>query len=331
MKKEIKQSAISYGIAVGMTVVGCCLAYVINRWSYNAIYAVNRILGFTTPHAAGVLFTLLVLSAIALWVFLAKTRNKEVLKSLDPRIKCCFLVNLSLVVMSVILIRMAQKVIKIQASSLAKLQKEEYCLSGLAGTGCKDLKQLQAQRSAIDELYGILTNYRYVMLLLAAVAAIALVLAIVCSIITVYKVWMTPKRFPQKDIDARRQDVAAAWYTRMTFYSIAFILLISIAVKVLDSTVIINNDLQDLKLPTTFILGIFGIIESSILLSQVKELYGFVLADDWHQARKSYAVSLVSRDLELDHAGILCALVVIGVVIGLMTEKWPIKIQLQVL
>lgn len=320
MKREIKQSAISYGIAVGMAVGGCILVYVINRWSYNAIYALNRIFGLAPLNAPGVLFTLLVLSGIALRVFLAKTRNMKVLNSLDPRIKCCFVVNISLVVMSVILIRIAQKVITVQASPLATLQKEEYCLSGLTGAECQDLKQLQAQQSSIDTLYGILTNYKYVMLLLAAVAAIALVLAILCSIIAVYKAWMTPKLFQQREINARRQ-VVPAWYTKMTFYSIAFIVLIYIATEVLDSTVINNNDFQGLKVSTTFILGIFGIIESSILLSQVKELYGFVFVDDWHQARKSAAVSMVSRDLRLSHGGILTFLGVAAFFIGMLTEN----------
>lgn len=296
MRVPIKRRAQSYGIAVVAASLGCVLAYCVAHLSVSILDRAVSVMSFPrTRISAVVLF--LMLSAVVAFRFLSKENNKKVLKSLDTRLICCFIVNLFLVVMCAFLVKAANKAIMDQSTVLATISKDEHCLNKVLETGCKNINQLKNHKSTVDNLYSILVGYKYVMLLLVAVSIIAAILATLCSVIAIYKVWMTPKFYRQDRIEERRK-VVPGWYTKMTFYSIAFVVLIFIVLQVFDSLILVGiGDDQVIKLATTFALGIFGIIEGSILLSFSRDLYNFVFVEDWQNARKSDSMAMVSRDL----------------------------------
>lgn len=296
MMVSIIRRAQSYGIAVVAASLGCVLAHCVAHLSVSILdRAVSMMSLPRTRISAVVLF--LMLSGVVARIFLSKENNKRVLKSLDPRLIYCSIINLFLVAMCAFLVKVADKVIMDQSTVLAKIRNINDCLNKVLETGCKNINQLKNHKSTVDNLYSILVGYKYVMLLLVAVSIMAAILATLCSVIAIYKVWMAPKFYRQDRIEERRK-VVPGWYTKMTFYSIAFVVLIFIVLQVFDSLVSVGiGDDQGIKLATTFALGIFGIIEGSILLSFSRDLYNFVFVEDWQNARKSDSVAMVSRDL----------------------------------
>lgn len=315
MKKDTKQSAIAYGIAVGMTVVGCCLTYVINRWSYSVLDAVNHKIGITDSDPVGVQLVLLALIGIALAVFLTRKRNIKVYMDFDPRIWWLFLVNFLVAYTSGVLIGETQQAWEQEQPVTATLSDYVQCLNSQTGQAC-DRKNIAGQLSNFEGMIDNFSNYSNMLRIFQVVAGITILLIVLATIVVLFKSWMVDLEDPSKQIQDRRQTIAN-WYSRVSVYPVGFVVLTGIVLQILKG----NTDSQSLKYTTPIVLGILGLIEGSIIFNFAKDVWSFIFADDWHQAKKSDAVSMVSKDLGLRRGLILVLLFFISLIIGMLTRN----------
>lgn len=171
--------------------------------------------------------------------------------------------------------------------TLDKISKKLTDVTTKPSAGSEDMNQLEKLQETLHTSFGDLTSGAYLMHLLAVVTVIASVLTILCSAVAVYKVWMNPE-VPDSSSESARSKVVTDRYVKMTFYPIASSALIIIAKEIFNNISLLTIWIGlSISWWLTPMFGILGIVQGSVLLGYVKDLYNFVLVDDWHQVRKS--------------------------------------------
>ena len=149
------------------------------------------------------------------------------------------------------------------------------------------------------------------MCVIAVVSIVVILLIVAATIISAYKLWMDDATGDDSPERHERQQGIVQWMTNMSGYSLAFFVLSVITLNLTEDLTEAKN-FDDLRFAVSLALGVLGLIEGSVLLGFARDLWKFVLVDDWGMSKPDRSRTLVKETLNLTTLGLLCSLLVAG-------------------